>query len=227
MDVEDNGSSTTTLFTYAGNRIERIDEVDKSTSFTYVNNLITEAIILNKITWTQNTLKYSYENDQLVQIVSSENYVINYSYKSDETVSYEKIQKDSGNNVVSHLRGVLYFQNNNLMKDERTFSDPNSNVQIVESENFEYDAKINPMHNVLGFGKLLHYSKHVSPNNSKSFWESSEVHYVTEDQLTSSATGFRSIYKYDSDGYPTEVDSERPFLGNGNSENAKTFLNYK
>lgn len=227
VEILEDGSSATTLFTYDGNNIKSIDEVDKSTVFAYTDNLITEATIVDKTTQNQIKLQYLYDNDRLIKIESSENYIINYDHNSDGTVSYEKIQKDSGNNIVSHLHGVLYFENDNLKKDERSFYDPDSYVKITESENFEYDAKINPMRNVLGFDKLLDYSKHVSPNNSTSFWKSYTVDYLVEDQVTSSALGYQSDYKYDSDGYPTRADTEKPFLAKGNSKRVKIIFNYK
>ncbi len=222
VEVSDNGASTITFFTYVGNKIVSIDEADKSTTFTYTDNLITGAIILDKTTQHQSTLQYIYDNDQLVQVISSENYVINYAHNSDGTVSYEKVQ----NNEIRLVHGVLHFKKDNLTKDERTLYDPDPNVQITESVSFEYDAKRNPMHNVLGFDKLLDYHKYTSPNNSKSSFETSTVRFLEQDEVISSAHMFPSTYKYDSDGYPTEVNSEKPFLGSVNPNHAKTLFYY-
>lgn len=223
VEVSDDESSATTFFTYNGNKIESIDEDDKSTVFTYTDNLITQAIILDKTNQHQNLLQYFYDNNQLVQVVSSDNYMINYIHNTDGTVSYEKIQKD---NEMMIYHGVLYFQHGNLMKDERTVYDSDPNVQITKSVIFEYDLRINPMYNVLGFDKLLDYSKNVSFNNSKRSFEISSVLFIEQDQVISSANSYYSSYKYDSNGYPTEVVSDKSFLGNENSNHAKTYFYY-
>jgi hypothetical protein len=60
------------------------------TDFNYTNGLITKIVTIDKATQGSKTLEYSYNTDQLIQVLSPNNYVIKYTYNSDDTVSYEK-----------------------------------------------------------------------------------------------------------------------------------------
>jgi hypothetical protein len=76
------------LFKYNGDEIATIDGIGSRTDFNYTNGLITKIVTIDKAT-QGSTLEYSIY-DQLIQVLSPNNYVIKYTYNLDDTVSYEK-----------------------------------------------------------------------------------------------------------------------------------------
>ena len=225
VDVATNGSSTTTSFTYNANKIVSIDGPSKHMSFNYNNDLITKIVTLDDATQSQTVVTYAYADGNLVKITSSENYVMNYTHNADGTISYEKLTLDNNNNEVLVYKGTLYFQNGNLAKDERTLAITATEVSkaIVT---YQYDAKSNPLHNVIGFSKLLDNSSAVSVNNVTRTQEESRKEYISSGQITSSMVLFVSANQYDADGYPTVITSEKAFIGESTANHKKTEFYY-
>lgn len=96
---------------------------------------------------------------------------MNFIHNANGTVSYEKLTKDIGSNENKVFHGILYFQNENLIKDERVIDDAGVGVLIQNSITLEYDYKNNPLNNILGYNKLLDHFKKISTNNSVSSFE--------------------------------------------------------
>jgi len=192
-----------------------IDGVRKHTDFTYSSGLITKIVELDKATQVSNTVEYIYVKDQLVCAKSPKNYIINYIHNSDGTVSYEKIAIGLvGTQEVKMYHGILYFQNQNLVKDERIVDNTAAGVVSNYSISFEYDSKNNPLHGIFGYEKLLDHNETVSLNNST-------IHTIIttttkEGQISSSAKFYKKSFKYDLEDYPTEQLSEDALLNNGN-----------
>ncbi|WP_162127265.1 hypothetical protein [Flavobacterium phycosphaerae] len=226
VEVSNDGSSTETVFTYDGNKIISSNSDAKTTEFTYTNNLITTIVEVDNATLVQNKLDYTYDNNQLVKVVSSTNYEMHYSHNANGTVTYEKTTKDSANNEVKLYHGVLYFQNGNLTKDERTFDDTAANVNSTQKVTYQYDSKSNPLVNILGFNKLLDQSATMSANNIAAINKASTVIYTDTDQIISSNDLYESAFKYDADNYPSEIVSEKPLFGTENSNHLKTQFFY-
>ena len=226
VEVSVDGSSSTTTLTYNGNKIVNIDKLDKLSKFYYTGDLITKIVELDKTTQHVSTLEYSYLEGQLVKITSSDDYVINYSHNNDSSVSYEKLTKDSNNLDVKIYHGILYFQNENLIKDEKILDDAGNGILEKNSISSEYDLKNNALKNILGFNKLLDYSKIVSSNNEITCVESSSVKSVENDQIISEAKRYDSKYQYNSDGYPTEIVSQNIIFGGTDSKHLKSQLFY-
>lgn len=224
VDVATNGSSTTTSFTYNANKIVSIDGVSKHVYFNYTNDLITKIVTLDDATQSQTVVTYAYADGNLVKITSSENYVINYVHNADGTVSYEKLILDNNNEVLVY-KGTLYFQNGNLAKDERTLAITATEVS-KEIVTYQYDAKSNPLHNVVGFSKLLDNSSAISVNNVTRTQEESRKEYISSGQITSSMVLFVSANQYDADGYPTVITSEKAFIGVSTANHKKTEFYY-
>jgi hypothetical protein len=225
VEVSDDGTSATSLFIYNGDEIVSIDGVHKHTDFTYTDGLITKIVTLDKESQELETIEYSYIEGRLVSVKSLNNYRINYVHNSDGTVSYEKWSLNLGNEGVKISHGTLYFQNENLVKDERIIENTGVGVVSNYSISFEYDSKKNPLFAILGYKKLLNHNQRISLNNSL---VSIEVVSITrEDQITSSANFYKSTFKYDSDGYPTEQVSERALFDNGTAAYLKTQYFYK
>lgn len=226
VEVSVDGSSNTTTLNYNGNKIVNIDKVDKLTEFYYTDDLITRIVESDKITQHKNALDYLYSDGKLVKIISSDNYVLNYIHTNDGSVSYEKITKDSNNNEVKIYHGILYFQNENLIKDERILDDAGIGVLAKNSISIEYDYKNNALNNILGFGKLLNYSKTISSNNDINRTEISYIKNMAEDQVISSIKTYKSKYTYNLNEYPTVIVSETLLFGGNNSNHLKSVLFY-
>lgn len=226
FEISVDGSSNTTTLNYNGNKIANIDKVDKLSEFYYTDDLITRIVESDKTTQHKSILDYSYSDGKLVKITSSDNYTLNYIHKNDGSVSYEKITKDSNNIEVKIYHGILYFQNENLIKDERILDDAGIGILAKNSISLEYDYKNNALNNILGYGKLLNYSKTISSNNDVAITEISSVKNVTEDQVISSIKTFTNKYTYNLEGYPTVIVSENLLLGGKKSNHLKSVLFY-
>ncbi len=226
VEVSADGSSNTTLLTYDGNKIVNIDKVDKNSTFSYTGDLITKITDLDKSNQHVNTLQYAYTDGELGKITSSDNYVLNYVHNTDGSVSYEKLTKDSNNNDVKIYHGTLYFQNGNLIKDDKILDDAGAGILAENTISKTYDSKNNALSNILGFNKLLDYSTIISSNNGVSSSITSLVKHIDEDQSTSSIKMNLSKYLYDSNNYPTEIVSENILFGGNNATHVKSQLFY-
>ena len=226
VEVSVDGTSKTTILTYNGNKIVSINEFSTLSEFFYTGDLITKIIVVDKINQSQNTLHYFYTKEQLTRITSSDNYVINYVHNNDGSVSFEKLTKDSQNNDVRVYNGTLYFKNGNLVKNEKFLEDAGSGVLSKKSISLEYDYKNNALNNILGFNKLLNYSKIISSNNSINSTEVSEIKHTNTDQVISAINIYKSKVEYDAMGYPTEIVSENHIFGGNDSKHLKSLLFY-
>ncbi|MFQ3174759.1 MAG: hypothetical protein ACI8W0_001883 [Flavobacterium sp.] len=220
VEISADGTSATTDFTYNGKEIKSIDGVKQHTDFSYMDGLITKIVMLDKTNQVVNTIEYSYLRGQLVSAKSLNNYIVNYIPNSDGSIAYEKFSINSGGEEVKVYHGVLFFKNKNLIKDERTLDNSPSGVTETYSVSFEYDSKNNPFYSILGYEKLLEHDYFISANNSLiTVVDNSSS---KNDQITSSANFYKSTFKYDEDGYPTEKISESVMPVNGNSDYLKT-----
>ena len=226
VEVAVDGSSKATFIAYEDNKIVCIDKVDEFSTFYYTGDLITKITVLNKSTQNQNTSEYSYSDNKLIKIISSDNYTVNYIHNTDGTVSYEKLTKDSNANEVRSNHGTLYFQNGNLIKDEKFLDNVGKGVLAINKMEVSYDYKNNALLNILGFSKLLDYSKFISSNNDISSLETSSVKYVNEDQAISAVKMNTNTYKYNSNDYPTEIVSKNEIFGGHNANHLKSQLFY-
>jgi hypothetical protein len=225
-EVSVDSSVASTIINYDGNKIVSIDSDTKRSNFYYTGSLITKTEELDKQSNHVNTLEYAYSDFNLVKITSSDHYVMNYIHNADGTVSYEKLIKDSNNNDIKEFHGIMYFKNNNLVKDEKTLDGNDANVITKNTNTYSYDYKNNAFYNILGFNKLLNFNKLISFNNSLNCIEASEIKYINTNQVTSSIKLYKNDYKYDLAAYPKEIVSEKLFLGNENSQHFKTVLYY-
>lgn len=225
VEVANDGTSTTTLLHYNGNKIVSIDGAAKRSNFTYTNDLITKIIEFDKKSQIENTLDYTYFEGKLLKVNSSNNYVINFVHNANGTVSYEKVTKDSSNNSILIFSGILYFQNENVTKDERIIYDAGVGVLRKNSATLEYDYKNNPLKNIEGYSKLLDHFNSISSNNTVSIFEVSSDEYK-EGQVTSSAHIDKMSYKYDGQDYPVEMVSNISIFGNETIDTIKSSLYY-
>jgi hypothetical protein len=226
VETSSDGTSNTTLFTYKGNEIVNTDNEKQHVDYTYTNGLITKIITKTKVNQSSTSLEFTYDKDKLVGIKSSDNYSIKFTHKSDETVSYQKTTLSSQNEEVKVCHGVLFFKNKNLIKDKRTLDDTEPGITSNYDLSYEYDLKNNPFYNILGFDKLLNQNDLISINNSQIGIVEATITNA-EDQITSSANFYKSSFKYDKEGYPTEKVAESVMPSDGKSGYLKTEYFYK
>ncbi|WP_091202432.1 hypothetical protein [Flavobacterium xueshanense] len=220
VETSEEGISETTLFNYNGNEIVSIDGAQKRTDFIYTDGLIKKTVLLNKKNQLQETIEYSYLKGKLSEVQSLGNYRIRYIHNSDETVSYERFTIVSTNQQVKEFHGTLYFENENLIKDDRILDNANAGVISNYSVSYDYDVEKNPLFQVTGFRELLNQSEKISLNNTVI---STVIKSVSEDdQISSSAIIYKSFYTYDLENYPKERVSETAIFANGNTGYLKT-----
>jgi hypothetical protein len=220
VETSEEGTSETALFTYNGTEIVRIEGAQKRADFTYTDGLITKTVILNKTNQLSETIEYSYLVGKLVEVESLGNYRINYIHNTDKTVSYQKFTIGSGNQEVKEFHGILYFENENLIREERTLDNTAIGVTSNYSISFDYDSKNNPLYNILGYKKLLDHMETISSNNS--LINTVIATTTNGDQVLSLANFYKSSFQYDSENYPTEQVSETALFANGNRGYLKT-----
>lgn len=206
IETTENGVSKNSVFTYNENKIISTDNSAQNVVYTYTDGLITKVVNYNKQSKLSVTLNYEYLKEKLVKVTSSEDYLINYTYNSDGTVSYEKNTVDSKNKENKEYHGTLSFKNENLVKDERVFDAVSSNTVSSSKTTFEYDAYNNPYSAILGYDKLLDQGVAISKNNVVR--TVAETAVVENGQTISSANLYSTTFKYDSDNYPIEQVSE-------------------
>jgi len=220
VETSADGTSTTTDFTYNGDEIKSIDGVKQHTDFSYMDGLITKMVVSDKTNKTVNTIEYSYLRGKLISVKSLNNYTIKYTANSDGSVAYERFDINAENKEVKIYHGTLYFEKDNFIKDQRTFDNAPSGVSLTYTASFEYDAKSNPFHSIMGYEKLLDHNDIISVNNSLISVATNTS--SQNDQIISSANFYKSTFKYDDDGYPIERVSEAVMPVNGNSEYKKS-----
>ena len=69
------------------------------------------------------------------------------------------------------------------------------------------------MKNILGFDKLLDYSKTISSNNEILSTDVSSIEYIDDDQVITALKKIDSKYQYNSSDYPIEIVSENIVFG--------------
>ncbi len=122
--------------------------------------------------------------------------------------------------------GILYFQNENLIKDERIVDDAENSVLAETILTISYDSENNALRNILGFDKLLDYSKMISSNNEILSTVDSSVKYIDDNQVISEIKRYDSEYQYNTNGYPAEIVSENIMFGGSDSKHLKSQLFY-
>ncbi len=226
IEVNQDDTSLTLNFTYNGNKIISIDSELSSKTFTYTGNLITKIIELNKTTQVQKTFDYIYTNDLLTKVISSDNYTLNYTYKSDGTIACEKTTTDTNNNVVLLWHGTLSVLYDNVIENNKTLDTSGANILEKEELSFTYDNKSNPLRNIAGFNKLLDYSGIISANNYTTNIVISSTKYLDTEAEVSSLVLKTKKYNYDKEGYPKEVISTKPVFGKEDENHLKTLYFY-
>ena len=227
IEINTDGTSSTFNFTYNDNKIASINSELNSKTFTYTDNLITKIIELDSEKQLQTTYDYVYKGTKLIKVICSDNYILNYTYNSDGTVSYEKTTKDVNNNIVLLFHGSLTILGGNVIDNKKIHDNVGVNILSKEDVSFVYDSKKNPFDNIIGFNKLLDQFKNISANNATSIVEIKSTTNLNTNQLISSAVQLPRVLQYDNDDYPTEIISDKPVFENQKGKHLKSLYFYE
>jgi len=199
------GTNTKSTLSYDGNKIVSSVDENSKTIFTYTGDVITKQEVFDvdlqgKETKTDEAI-YTYENGKLKTRIFKEGissqyadgeYIQKavYTHSSNGTISYINYQVDKITKVeTKDSEGVLTYENGNLVKHKI------GNTTYV----YEYDAKNNPLKNVLGFNLLLNEISAIGRNN---------VVKTTFNSSQNSNTGiYLTTYIYSDKDYPTKQTS--------------------
>ncbi|MDG2433437.1 hypothetical protein [Flavobacterium sp.] len=208
VETTEDSSKVTTVFTYKGNEIVSTDNGKEHIDYTYTNGLITKVVTTKKSNQSVITSIYTYENDKLMSLKSSNKIIINFIHNSDGSVAYQNFIVDEKEQQIKKYHGILSFKGGNLSKDVRILDDTEPGIVSKNEVSYEYDSKKNPFHNVLGYDKLLNQNQLISINNSLITMVENSITNSVDDQIISSAKIYKSAFKYDDDSYPTEQITE-------------------
>jgi hypothetical protein len=190
--------TSTSQITYNGNKLVSVvnDEGEKSI-YTYTGDLVTKIEEMDSKGGLDDTTEYTYISGKLAtalekEVGASNYYKTEYTHNSDGTVSYKEFTVDAKTGVANTnstpVIGKCTFKDGNLVKKVYSYG-----VGSENTSTYEYDTKNNPFKNVLGFNLLLND-------------ESSVNNLVKRTQVDGSSTYISTnTFKYDSNGFPTEV----------------------
>lgn len=213
ISTSETGTSVTTVFTYVADEIGSIDDANTHVDFTYSDGLIVKKVTTDKESSLVETIEYTYNAGELIRAESLNKYKINYIYNSDNTISYQKMKIVSEDQEIKEFHGILFFENENLIKDERILDNTATGTVSKYNLNFDYDSKKNPLFNIVGYKKLLDCNQAISTNNSLIITENTSID--KDDQIISSAKMYKNSFTYDSDGYPKEQACEPTIFNSG------------
>jgi uncharacterized lipoprotein YehR (DUF1307 family) len=205
-----NTDVSTSEMTYDGNKIVQMTSSHGKIVYTYTGNLITKTETSTTNSTAKQQTVYTYESDKLISsLFSTVNQIpsvtskIDYTYNSDNTISYIETEKTNINGIRTTITsGKLYFSNGNLVKKESQQGDATSGITNSSVE-YLYDTKNNPFNNVLGYNKLLE-SEMGSNNLLKTTGKSSYTLNGVTTQNGDSVQNY-NYTSYNDKGYPLEL----------------------
>ncbi|GIZ07518.1 hypothetical protein [Flavobacterium sp. UMI-01] len=224
VETSESGTEKTTTFFYNQAQLVRIESAETIKVFTYTADLITKIETTTLSNNSKTIVNYSYNNGKLQTVQSDGDYVINYTHNQDGTVSYEKFDISLLPLPVKIHHGKLYFDNGNIIREERTLDNVGVGVLSRYYVNYEYDLKSNPLHHILGYEKLLDHEGIISTNNY--LISTVETSVEKDGQIISSASFYKNTFKYDKRNYPVEKNSLVSIPHKGISYNLKTTYHY-
>ncbi|MCD0470690.1 hypothetical protein [Flavobacterium sp. JAS] len=210
------GTNNTSVITYSGNKIVSTVDENSKTIFTYDGNLITKQVkfdLDSKGVETKDAeVSYTYENGKLKTRILKESfsteypngeyiYKTVYTYTSANLISYVNYSVNVNTQAESKRdEGSLTFKDGNLVKEQQISG------SLISTRTYEYDAKNNPLKNVLGFDLLLNEISEFGKNNSTKTTSISSGN--------STPTNYLTTYTYNDKDYPLRHTS---FAGDGKS----------
>lgn len=207
------GSNTGELkgkFTYNGARLLEIYyNPSQKKVFTYTGDVITKIEhYQNSEVRFEHTYTYSdgkltkYENNDLL---TGNHDIITYQHQEDGTITYLHVS-NLGGAPNWQKEGILTFENGNLVEDvaEFTFSNVSNEYNIIINL-IEYNDKVNPFKNILGYSSLLNLKGTIGNENIITDYTYTSS-YKNEVQYAESITGKEYEFTYDKINRTTQID---------------------
>lgn len=211
IETNGNGIVRTAIYTYEGNKIDKIIYDDGATTvFTYTGDLITKTVqteIHNGKAYS-NTTTFAYEGNKLRSSlkVYSENRIntmqgiFSYDVEGKISATYIDIDPLTQKQKLMTLSALTLDSNKNIVKAEM-FTSP-YNVSLME-----YDTKNTPFKNIVGASLIFNsdvFGREVGLNNNKT---KEILRYGKDNEVT-------LIYSniYNSDNYLITSDNGRKML---------------
>jgi len=207
------GTNSKSTLTYDGNKIVSSIEEGSKTIFTYNGNVIVKQEQYNVDTKGVETkdieILYTYENNKLKTRISREEFSSQfpegqfidktvYTNTSQNLISFVNYYVDpSTKKETKSSEGTLSYKDGNLIKSEEITG------SSTAKRTYEYDAKNNPLKNILGFDLLLDEIGVFGKNN-----------IIKTTAGTSQLTEYLTNYIYNDKDYPTKQTS---LTGDGKS----------
>lgn len=212
----------TTTFSYNGNKI--VSEFWKQNSFnmgtdvgynyrmdyTYTGNLITNSKVyltpLAQADRLVSSTTFVYDNNENLISSIREQYFdsfkmilkVLYTKIDNNTQEFKMVTIDSRDNIENQsvIGKIVFDVNRNIVKM--------GNIDVLNSfSTFEYDLKLNPKKNILGFNKIIYFD--LPPNFSVIYFKPHLDR--SNNSLKTNLPGYyptNNRYTYNGDGYPIE-----------------------
>jgi hypothetical protein len=221
------GTITRGEYTYDGIKIVQSTDGIYKRVYTYTGNLITKIQVYTSSSTTafEQTV-FTYEGEKLKLVATTGttfgtpvNYKQKkeYTYNTDNSISYsDTTTYDSSSFGTMTLTGKLYYSNGNLIKREFESGDITSglNKSVIT---FEYDTKINPLKNILGFTNLL-IDNFTNTNNIL------RVKFLSTTTLNDNTVNNPSIYQTYTYTYEKDYPKEGTVKFNGDSPSTISYF---
>jgi len=178
------------VFTYTGDVITKIEH--------YQNSVVRFEHVY---TYTDGKLTQYQNNDKLTGDLD----LITYTHQEDGTITYQQIFSFNGT-TNWQKEGILTFQNGNLIEDvaEFMFTNIEDEYNIVINL-IEYDDKVNPFKNILGYSALLNLKGTIGNENIISDYTYTSS-YKNDVQYAEAISGKEYEFKYDSKDRTIQID---------------------
>lgn len=203
------GTNSTSTLKFNGNKVVSSIEPGSKTIFTYTGDLITKQEVYDVDQQEKETKEkevvYTYENGKLKTRIFKEDITTAYpdgqyiektvyTHNSAESISYINYLVDKNSKIeTKDSEGTLTYKDGNLIKEQQKVT------SVTRTRVYEYDAKNNPLKNILGFNALLNEISETGKNNI--------VKTTSTSTESANTSVYLTTYTYNESGYPLRQTS--------------------
>jgi len=206
IEVDEDGETLTSLYTYNGNKIVSADFEGDKILFTYAGNNISKMEFLDGEGVVEQIDSFTYDaNGRVATFVSIEpndDYGRKevYVYDSDGTVAVTYYGGDDISQTTLYGTGRVFYGANNEISKIEEYHDG-----LTDIHNYTYDSKNSPFKNILGFDKLTFINSEA---------DGALHNLLTENLATNNFNeNITYEYTYNSSDYPkTSIEDSDGFI---------------